>query len=338
MFFVVLALPVIGFGAPRIQLPEDQWKIGGLYQGGSAEHTLVVGNVGKETLLIRQIRSSCPECTALLGEGKRIEPGKWGLLKVVYHAKARPGRYTPFFDIETNDPIEPVKRFQLSVTVLSPEKAPALTCSPAKLDLGILAKHEMRPVEIAVSNSKRAEATLIIKRIHTSAGVRTKTALPLKIQPKGAAVLSFEVDAGESGILSKSVSLASNDPVRPVVAIPIIGYVAGKDRRGEQAPGAEIRAGLVIRPIGEPLTVPGTGGVLVRQLLVGNGTSDDLKIAFPIGPGALAEAEPKSLNLKPGAEGIVKLRVRPEQIGKTATIPIRLDYPVIVKRRAGAGE
>lgn len=333
----ILFLPAVAAGGPRLHLDEDHWDLGKVRQGAEAVHIFQIRNVGDEALNIKAARSSCPECMVVEGVGKTLAAGKWDTLKVLYLARSRPGHYAPYVEIHTDDPVEPVKRIALNVAIMAAQGAAEMKCSPERFDLGVLRKGGSRTLEVVVANSKNAKKVLTISRVYSGTGLAVKTPLPVEIRPGKSEVLTFEVAATAPGILSLHASIASNDPVRPIVSVPATGYVLDEAREGTAVKGtAKTDQGLTIRPVGDTVAVPGTGGVLSRRLLIRNGTAGVVRVRFPESEKSPARVVPAAVTVEPGAETVVELRPRPDRVGRNRTLPISIDYPAIVEPDRGS--
>jgi len=77
--------------------------------------------------------------------------------------------------------------------------------------------------------------------------------------------------------------------------------------------------------------VPGTGGKFRQELLILNQTPGQVKVKFPQASGSLAKGKPAALTLKPGEPEIVDLELDPEQVGKSESVRIEIEYPVVEK-------
>lgn len=93
---------------PKIFLPETQHDFGIVKEGDVVSYTFKIVNKGKETLEIKDIKTSCG-CTAALISNKQIQSGKEGTIKVDLDTKNRQGRMSRTITINSNDPEEPNK-------------------------------------------------------------------------------------------------------------------------------------------------------------------------------------------------------------------------------------
>ena len=93
---------------PVLNFSETQYDFGKILEGKVVEHTFKFQNIGKATLKISDIKTSCG-CTAALVSNEKIGPGEEGTLKVELDTKNRQGKMSRTITITSNDPKEPEK-------------------------------------------------------------------------------------------------------------------------------------------------------------------------------------------------------------------------------------
>ncbi len=134
IFLLILPLVIIGMAVlgylksvpgvenqtnsrPQIEITPKTFDFNEIEYGSIAEHTFKIKNLGKETLEIKKIATSCA-CTSAEAEKEIIEPDEEVDLKVIYntglmsgsHAK---GEQERIIYVKSNDPINP----QVEVTI-----------------------------------------------------------------------------------------------------------------------------------------------------------------------------------------------------------------------------
>ncbi|HMN24323.1 MAG TPA: DUF1573 domain-containing protein [Ignavibacteriaceae bacterium] len=95
------------FGA-IIFLPETQHDFGKVKAGTKVEYIFKFENKGTESLLIKDVKTSCG-CTAAVVSNNSIKPGEVGSIKVDFDTKNREGRNSKSITIVSNDYKEPNK-------------------------------------------------------------------------------------------------------------------------------------------------------------------------------------------------------------------------------------
>jgi uncharacterized cupredoxin-like copper-binding protein len=91
-----------------IFLPETQHDFGKVPEGQKIEYTFKFENKGTESLIIKDIKTSCG-CTAAVVSSNSIKPGEVGSIKVDFDTKNRSGRNSKSVTIVSNDNKEPNK-------------------------------------------------------------------------------------------------------------------------------------------------------------------------------------------------------------------------------------
>ena len=137
---LLLALPVHAAGekGPRLEVRPERLDFGTMEHGAKRQRTLHIRNVGDAELVIEQIRPSCPECVVDRDVPGPLPPGARLDVPVSYSAVDVPGKHTAHLTFHSNDPVEPLKRVFLDITILKPDDASSLEVEPARIDLGII--------------------------------------------------------------------------------------------------------------------------------------------------------------------------------------------------------
>jgi uncharacterized cupredoxin-like copper-binding protein len=91
-----------------IFLPETQHDFGKVPEGKKVEYTFKFENKGTESLVIKDVKTSCG-CTAAVVSSTTIKPGQVGSIKVDFDTKNRQGRNSKSITIVSNDTKEPNK-------------------------------------------------------------------------------------------------------------------------------------------------------------------------------------------------------------------------------------
>jgi len=317
----------VAFGAPKLELGATRVDFGPLMHGTAVDRRLRFRNAGDEPLTITAVRSSCPSCSVPSRPPESIAPGQEDFITLTYQAKGAVGDQRAVLYIHSNDPVEPEKTITITATIVSPDGAPRLSCNPAKLDLGVISVRQASMARLALGNGVSSQKALKIEGVTASEGCVVLKPFPREIAPGQKQALSVEVFAREPGVVREWVNIETNDPVTPIVNVPIEGY-AVKDA-GQPAPSQQ--NGLFLQLIGDAVAVPGTGGKFRQELLILNQTAGQVKVKFPQASGSLANAKPATLTLKPGQPEIVDLELDPEQVGKSESVRIEIEYPVVEK-------
>lgn len=104
---------------PKIQFEKTQHDFGTVTEGESVEYIFRFTNIGNDTLVITNIRTSCG-CTAALLSKHSIAPGESGEIKAAFDSQGRPGLNRKTIAVISNDPNR--QQVVLSFTVNVEEK------------------------------------------------------------------------------------------------------------------------------------------------------------------------------------------------------------------------
>ena len=92
--------------APVVKVDSAKFNFGKIKAGTDVPHSFVVRNEGKRDLIIRKVQASCG-CTAVVGEGKVVPPGKSTTVDIVYKSSGRHGVQQKSIVFFCNDPAHP---------------------------------------------------------------------------------------------------------------------------------------------------------------------------------------------------------------------------------------
>jgi len=92
----------------KIFFPETQHDFGKVQEGKKVEYTFNFENKGTESLIIKNVKTSCG-CTAAVVSNTTIKPGEIGSIKVDFDTKSRQGKNSKSITIVSNDTKEPNK-------------------------------------------------------------------------------------------------------------------------------------------------------------------------------------------------------------------------------------
>lgn len=92
----------------RIFFPETQHDFGKVKEGLKVEYTFKFENKGTESLVVKDIKTSCG-CTAAVVSNSSLKPGEVGSIKVNFDTKNRSGRNSKSITVVSNDKKEPNK-------------------------------------------------------------------------------------------------------------------------------------------------------------------------------------------------------------------------------------
>ena len=212
---------------PRLEVQPQKLEFGTMKRGEKERKVLYVRNAGDSQLTIEQIRPSCTECIVDQIPLRPLAPGQGMELPITFLASDVPGEHTAYVTFHSNDPVEPLKRVYLTVTIEA-TKLPRLTVEPAVIDLGVVLAGEPATCTVKVANI--GDGPLHVTDLTASPGVERAGELPKEIAPGARQELKLKLSPGDAGMVSAHVVLTTDDLDKPVVTIPIQGYAARREQ------------------------------------------------------------------------------------------------------------
>lgn len=101
---------------PHIQFQQTQHNFGKVQEGKVYTHSFQFSNTGKQTLQIKDVKSSCG-CAVTSISSKELKPGESASLKVELDTSKRKGRMSRTLTVISNDPEDPNKILTLYAEV-----------------------------------------------------------------------------------------------------------------------------------------------------------------------------------------------------------------------------
>ncbi len=202
-------------------------EFGKMKRGQKLRKVLTVRNAGDRELVISKIRPSCTECVVDQPPLRPLAPGQQMELPVTFVASDLPGDHTAYVTFETNDPVEPLKRVYLTVTIEATVR-PRLTLGAEAVDLGVVLAGQ--PAECSVELTNAGDGPLSVSSVTTPPGVEQVGEAPKEIAPGARHALKLRLKPDAAGPVKAYVTLVTDDPERPVLTVPISGYAATREQ------------------------------------------------------------------------------------------------------------
>jgi len=281
---------------PVMTLSSETWDFGTLQQGQTASTTIEVRNEGQAELEIKYVRSSCAACVGNIAGNRLVPPGQAGKVVISFYSKDLSGRQDKIVYIHGSDPDHPYRTVRITGSVVA-NTGPQIRVESETIDAGLVTPGSAPSYTLNVAN--RGKAPLVIKQVDASQAVKIVHAPDGPIAPGAEQALELALDTSKlKGLIQEYVALQTNDPVTPVKTVLVVGYVAAGGA------GAAPANAVIIRPLGDPVKIPGTKSSMVRAYEVLNLLSYTVQLALPDGP---AEQPGKLHELKPGERYEVKI-------------------------------
>ncbi|MBM4045477.1 MAG: DUF1573 domain-containing protein [Planctomycetes bacterium] len=322
---MVLVSASAALAQPKMEVDNDRWDFGEVWQQATAEHGFIIRNAGDQPLVISAVKASCPACVAAMESGKVILPGESGRLSVSYYAKDRRGKQTESLTVMSNDPQRPSLRLWIAGTVREGKDRPILDLPHEKWDAGLLEPGESRTWQMPVRNVglrplrvlevTASEACSILLPDEKEVAPGKEIALRVTVQPRIT-----------QGVIQQHLVLRTDDPVRPSVTMPIVGYVLATGLRGQASGSLQISYAAV------PVAVPGTGRAFFPAVRFRNGLSDAARVVRVGSVGAASPSRQEGAQLRPGEEREIPLDPGSAARTEAGEIEIVLRLPLLPTR------
>ncbi|MGH7738806.1 MAG: DUF1573 domain-containing protein [bacterium] len=208
---------------PKIYCAYPKFDFHTVNEGPDITHLFHFKNVGKSTLVISSVHTSCG-CTAAVVNTKQIRPGGYGVIKATYHTHDRPGHATKIITITSNDSVNPSYQMQLDMTVVQevsvePQRAYfyGLKHNTSQTnEINIFGKPH-KYLNVLSAQDVGGKVTVSFKPYVDKAGFRYGDTLTVTAP----ATLPI-------GEFSDTINVTTDDPLKPTLTIPVQGEVVGR--------------------------------------------------------------------------------------------------------------
>jgi len=199
--------------APKITLENTGYDFGAIDQAPTVTHRFAFRNGGGLELKLDNVRTSCG-CTAVASTTAGIAPGASGAVDVTCDTAGAFGPQDKTVSVYSNDPTQPVSTLTLSGQVRAVAAADPPRLYVGHLGRGQTAAHDVRILGEIVSAG----------RIETIGKCVTAT---LSDTPNGRQLRVAIKDDAPLGAFNDTVTIATGNPRRPSLAVPVTGVVDG---------------------------------------------------------------------------------------------------------------
>ena len=221
LFTARFSLPLNGTGvaaaAPVILVAPTSLDFGNVTVGQTKDLTINVSNAGNAPLTVTQVSSGNPRFTMSSGG----VPGT--ISSVVVTLRFTPtaaGAQSGVFTMFSNDPAHPSVTVSLTGTGVG-AAAPAISVTPTSLSFGDVNVGQSKDLTLRVSNVGNAPLTVSQLGSTNARFTLVSGALPGQVGNGITATIRFTPNA--AGTQSGTLTLVSNDPVRPSVTVSLSG-------------------------------------------------------------------------------------------------------------------
>ncbi len=304
---------------PDIQFETQTADFGRLLEGEKTEIHYHFRNAGGDTLIIKNVRTSCG-CTAALVSEKRVAPGGKGDIRVTFNSSGFGGKPHKTVSVWSNDPDTPKVTLSFSGIVWS-----EVEVTPRRIAFGQIDKAALNDPS---PDGKREKAVRLWREVRVkfptnpkltvTGAMASSPALKAEVMPRASE------DSGEDvvrigltpeariGSLIEQVTISTTSKIKPTVTVRV---------------HAEIRGDLVATPRSLPIRVSRKDTSYVRQVFVWKKGEKNLRIeAVKDLTGIFLT---NVVELRPGAQYRIDLRLKPD--AKPGSVKgkviVRTNYP-----------
>jgi len=161
LILMVIPLLTISLAATaKINFEKTQLDFGELESGKTADLEFKFENTGDETLIIKNISSSCG-CTVTKVEKKEYKPGEKGTIPVKFFSRGYNGKIIKTITVSTNDPDNVYSRLKIVGNVFLKDFAQLTLISSDRIDFKEVALGEKRSETVKFKNSGTIELRVI---------------------------------------------------------------------------------------------------------------------------------------------------------------------------------
>ena len=224
------SIPVLVSGAgvavptPHLALSPTSLDLGGVTVGGSSSLSAQVQNGGTAPLAVSAI-APCTGTSAEFGWSPAapftVAAGGATTLTVTYTPTAA-GADAGCLALTSNDPDGPVADLAVQGTGLA-AAAPRIGVAPASLDFGPVSVGLSAARTLTVSNTGTASLTAALQRAAGTSAEFTVSPATLSLAPGASALVTVTYAPSAAGADAGALSIGSNDPATPTLAVPLAG-------------------------------------------------------------------------------------------------------------------
>lgn len=227
LMFFITSLSFAQFIQPQMKFVEDVYDFGKIKQNSVVEHTFEFFNAGGDTLKILDISASCGCSVGKLSK-KEFAAGEKGTIDVRFDTRGKFGNQIQRIYIRTNEPDNPTKIITIKAQVyIDTTGAPKIFFDKLFHNFGKIEEGKIYETSFAFMNT--GEGTLEIIDVHSSCGCAAAIPKKRKLKPWEMSEVRVEFNSTNySGLVTKYITIRSNDPNNPEVFLTIQAEVLKK--------------------------------------------------------------------------------------------------------------
>lgn len=227
LVFIITSTSFSQFIQPQMKFVEDVYDFGKIKQNSVVEHTFEFFNAGGDTLKILDISASCGCSVGKLSK-KEFAAGEKGAIDVRFDSRGKFGNQVQRIYIRTNELDNPTKIITIKAQVyIDTTGAPKIFFDKLSHNFGKIEEGKIYETSFPFMNT--GEGILEIVDIHSSCGCAAAISKKRKLKPGELSEIKVEFNSTNYiGLVTKYVTIRSNDPVNPEVFLTIYAEVIKK--------------------------------------------------------------------------------------------------------------
>lgn len=226
----ILLLTAINLWAdPSAKVSELNYDFGAVNEGEVVRHVFFIKNVGKDTLILARVHSSCG-CTAALASNDEVAPGDSAEIRTTFRSKGYSGKVLKKVFVDTNDPSHYRITFEITGEVI-PKPAPEAALSKTIMEVGTLQVGKVETLHVYLKNVGQKDLT--VDGVETTGLDVLPPFFPEPINPGDSISLNLQLNANKPGKLSSLVTVITNGHRHPRVYLRVKGYITGEEKNKE---------------------------------------------------------------------------------------------------------
>lgn len=218
----IMTLCCIGitYGQPKLHVVGGvSFDFGNVYSP-SVSKILTIQNLGRDTLTILNVGTSCG-CTAALASEDHIPPGDSGTVSITFDAKRFSGKVEKLVSLTTNDTSQRYVAINFTANVIK-----TLEFDPEYFFFSV-PMDSVTTKELTVTNGSSQPIRILSTK--TSSDIITITWDKDKIESGEDAILKATVTLPRRGTYRGSIRITTDHPIHPVFMLTY--FALGKDKK-----------------------------------------------------------------------------------------------------------
>lgn len=159
ILLMIMVMAIVVYAGPEITFEKQKIDFGEINSGKVVDLEYAFENTGDETLIIKNINTSCG-CTYTRLEKKEYEPGEKGVIPIKFFSKGYRGKVIKTVTVVSNDKANPYLRLSLSGLIKLKDFSVA-EVDKELIDFGEIKLNESSSQEIVIKNTGNIDLRIL---------------------------------------------------------------------------------------------------------------------------------------------------------------------------------